>query len=438
MPFRRSVRVEFVNAADRPTYLYFQIDYTLEPDLARRRATCTRCSGGRTRRGCAATSSSPTAERPWPVRRLRGRRPSARRRPVVRRGRGQGVPRRRHRPADDLRHRAGGLRGHRGAWACTRRCTGAPLEVRDPEGGLNPDFVGFYRWHVPDPIMFARDLRVTIQQIGYEVFRAGDEDRMAAKEPAGDGWHRGPPWRRDRHGTAERVDDYCVSPTSCVPSLSPYPGSTSPRQSSTSAAGTTRRVGHGVVRHGNAYPIGAAPRPAPGGDRAGRREARASGQPARRRPAGVVRWPFVRRASRAPPRRRGGDRRRACPGRGARWRAPARSSCRRTRRRPGTSSDRRGRSGRRPLADQCRLVVAARFGQARRPRTGRRRGPSSGGRRGQAAPGALDPLQSLGHLADRGDHLVGGRRRPAVPRRSPPPTVGPRRARHLSPGPGPR
>ena len=33
MPFARKVRVEFVNASDRGTILYFQLDYTLVPTL---------------------------------------------------------------------------------------------------------------------------------------------------------------------------------------------------------------------------------------------------------------------------------------------------------------------------------------------------------------------------------------------------------------------
>ena len=183
----------------------------------RRRATCTRCSGGRTRRGCAATSSSPTAERPG---RFVGCVVGVR---VLDGGQwyGEGEVKVYLDGDTDLPTICGtgledyvGTAGHGRAPDAVR---GAPLEVRDPEGGPNPDFVGFYRWHVPDPIMFARDLRVTIQQIGYEVFRAGDEDRMAAKEPAGDGRHRLPPWRRDRHGTASGSTTTAVSPTSCVP-----------------------------------------------------------------------------------------------------------------------------------------------------------------------------------------------------------------------------
>ena len=59
MPFRRSVRVEFVNAADRPTSTSRSTTRSSRT-WRRQRATCTRCSGGRTGRGCAATSSSPT------------------------------------------------------------------------------------------------------------------------------------------------------------------------------------------------------------------------------------------------------------------------------------------------------------------------------------------------------------------------------------------
>jgi hypothetical protein len=79
----------------------------------------------------------------------------------------------------------------------------------------NPDFVGFYRWHVPDPIMFERDVRVTIQQIGAAFFLQGQDERFEAyaktNPAAGAGWNRNvrPPllaW-----GIAERVDDYCAT-----------------------------------------------------------------------------------------------------------------------------------------------------------------------------------------------------------------------------------
>ena len=123
--------------------LYYQIDYTLEPELPRRaghlhvtfrRENPTVLQRGlRDRRG-------PARARPLP--RLRRRHPGHRPRHLVRRGRGQGVPRRRHRPADDLRHRARGLRRHaRGAWARHHApYAGAPLDR--PRAGADAEGMG--------------------------------------------------------------------------------------------------------------------------------------------------------------------------------------------------------------------------------------------------------------------------------------------------------
>lgn len=212
MPFRRSVRVELVNAADVAAYLYFQIDYTLEPDLppaagylhaAFRRENPTRLGrdfviadglrGPGRFVGCVVG-----------VRVLDGGRWYGEGEVKVYLDGDTDLPTICGTGLEDYVGSAWGMGVHQTLYA------GAPLEVRDPEGGPNPDFVGFYRWHVPDPIMFARELRMTIQQIGYEVFRAGDEDRMAARQPAGEGWHR--PSRGDviGMGIAERVDDYCA------------------------------------------------------------------------------------------------------------------------------------------------------------------------------------------------------------------------------------
>jgi hypothetical protein len=91
---------------------------------------------------------------------------------------------------------------------------GAPLEVRAPGGAPVPEFVGFYRWHLPDPVVFERELRVTLQQIGYAVVPAAAAGRSADFErsnpAAGTGWARG---RGDVafHGIAERTDDYCAT-----------------------------------------------------------------------------------------------------------------------------------------------------------------------------------------------------------------------------------
>jgi hypothetical protein len=91
---------------------------------------------------------------------------------------------------------------------------GAPLVVGQ-NGEVDPDFVGFYRWHVPDPIMFERDLRVTIQQIGAMFFTKGQEEQLAAYERtnpvAGTGWNGDVGPALLAWGIAERVDDYCAT-----------------------------------------------------------------------------------------------------------------------------------------------------------------------------------------------------------------------------------
>jgi D-arabinan exo alpha-(1,3)/(1,5)-arabinofuranosidase (non-reducing end) len=212
MPFRRSVRVELVNAADRAAYLYFQIDYTLEPDLPAAagylHAAFRRENPTRLRRDFVIADGLRGPGRfvgcVVGVRVLDGGQWYGEGEVKVYLDGDTDLPTICGTGLEDYVGSAWGMGVHQTLYA------GAPLEVRDPEGGPNPDFVGFYRWHVPDPIMFARDLRVTIQQIGYEVFRAGDEDRMAAQQPAGDGWHR--PDRGDviGMGIAERVDDYCA------------------------------------------------------------------------------------------------------------------------------------------------------------------------------------------------------------------------------------
>ena len=104
-----------------------------------------------------------------------------------------------------------GMGAHATAWQ------GAPLDVRAP-GAFMPDFVGFYRWHVPDPIVFARELRVTLQQIGFVFFGEGQEEafaRYAETNPvAGQGWTMHPRPGLLVKGIAERRDDVCA--TSCL------------------------------------------------------------------------------------------------------------------------------------------------------------------------------------------------------------------------------
>jgi len=219
LPFRQRVRVEFVNAGTRRTMLYYQIDYTLQAELAPSQGLL---------------HASFRRENPTTLRRdfviaegLRG--------PGRFLGCNVGVRVIDHaawygegevkvyRDGDgELPTICGtGLEDYVGsAWGMGAHAAphgGAPLIVRAPEThpDANPAFVGFYRWHLPDPIMFARDLRVTIQQIGAMFFRAGDEEGLEryarTNPPAGPGWLRDVAPGLLAWGLAERVDDYCAT-----------------------------------------------------------------------------------------------------------------------------------------------------------------------------------------------------------------------------------
>jgi hypothetical protein len=106
------------------------------------------------------------------------------------------------------------------AWGMGRHATlygGCTLDVRAPDADdplSQRDFVGMYRWHLPDPIMYASDLKVTLQQIGGVLFPSGHEAEMAAIEDsgrlAGDGWRRigGGTFT---FGIVERIDDVCAT-----------------------------------------------------------------------------------------------------------------------------------------------------------------------------------------------------------------------------------
>jgi hypothetical protein len=217
IPFDRKVRVEFLNASERSTILYFQIDYTLQPSLPsdtgflhvtfrRQNPTVLRddftivdgLSGPGRFLGCVVG-----------VR-------------VIDPGDwyGEGEVKVFLDGDTDLPTICGtGLEDYVGsAWGMGAHAApygGAPLVVREGPGP-NPSFVGFYRWHVPDPIVFRHDLRATIQQIGAKSFLDGQDEQLAEYERtnpvAGAGWVREhlPPtmlaW-----GIAERVDDYCAA-----------------------------------------------------------------------------------------------------------------------------------------------------------------------------------------------------------------------------------
>lgn len=222
MPFHDRVRVELWNSSPARPLLYYQIDYTLQPELP-------------TDLGLLHVSFR--RENPTTMRRdfvitegLRG--------PGRFLGCNVGVRVIDHadwygegevkvyRDGDtDLPTICGtGLEDYVGsAWGLGRfdaPYSGAPLIVSaqaDRGGAMagNPDLVGFYRWHVPDPIMFSDELTVTIQQIGAKAFAAGQDAELEAysetNPPAGLGWLRNLAPGLLAWGIAERVDDYCAT-----------------------------------------------------------------------------------------------------------------------------------------------------------------------------------------------------------------------------------
>ncbi len=216
MPFRRRVRAELTNHAPRDLDVYYQIDYTLERHLPEtagllhvsfRRENPTRIKHdfviaeglrGPGRFLGMSVGVRVLDEGSWYGEgEVKVYRDGDDRLPTIC---GTGL--------EDYVGSAWGLGAHESPWQ------GVPLDVRAP-GAVQPDFVSFQRWHVPDPIVFASDLRVTIQQIGFQFFGEGQEEALARYEKthpvAGAGWRRRPRPGILAMGIAERVDDYCAT-----------------------------------------------------------------------------------------------------------------------------------------------------------------------------------------------------------------------------------
>jgi hypothetical protein len=217
IPFRRRIRIELSNASPRPTVLYYQLDYTLErnlsaetgllhvsfrrenPTVLKRDFTIAEGLRGPGRfLGCSVgVRTLPQKHFAWYGEgELKIFKDGDGTLPTIC---GTGL--------EDYVGTAWGMGSHFALYG------GVPLDLRAPESGPMPDFVSFYRWHVVDPVVFARDLRVTIQQIGYAAVPLGAEsdlDAMSRTNPAaGQGWSRDNPHVL-AHGIAERVDDYCA------------------------------------------------------------------------------------------------------------------------------------------------------------------------------------------------------------------------------------
>jgi hypothetical protein len=212
MPFRGAVRVEFLNGGALPTEFYFQLDYTLEPlpestavlhASFRRQNPTTMLDdfvisdgivGPGRFLGCVIGIRVLDGGIWYGEGEVKVFLDGDTTHPTIC---GTGL--------EDYVGSAWGMGPHQAHYA------GAPLDVRRPDRSmmLSPDMVGFYRWHVLDPIYFQRDLRVTIQQIGMNMFFAGQEDELAAAQPAGSGYAESTMAGLLAAGITERSDDYC-------------------------------------------------------------------------------------------------------------------------------------------------------------------------------------------------------------------------------------
>ena len=218
MPFRENVRIELTNSTPRRIPFYYQIDYTLQPELPEdagylhvsfRRENPTTMKkdfviaddfkGPGRFLGCAVGIRVLPSDMMWY---------------------GEGEVKIYIDGDRDLPTICGtGLEDYVGsAWGMGKHVApyaGAPTLVKDPESHLpNPDFVSFYRWHLPDPIVFRNEIKVTIQQIGYTFIPKGQEEKMdqlvKTNPIAGQGWNiiKGP---IHAMGIFERIDDYCAT-----------------------------------------------------------------------------------------------------------------------------------------------------------------------------------------------------------------------------------
>ena len=213
MPFARHLRVEYVNASDRVVTLYYQFDLTLGdgPDestgylhatfrrenptvMGRDFVIASGLRGPGRFIGCAVGVRVVDEGLWYGEGEVKIYRDGDDTHPTIC---GTGL--------EDYVGTAWGLGPHQSLYG------GAPIDVRPP-GSASPVFVGFYRWHLLDPIMFERDLTVTIQQIGAMMFADGDDDARRAYESdhpvAGEGWMQ---MGSATIGIVERVDDYCAT-----------------------------------------------------------------------------------------------------------------------------------------------------------------------------------------------------------------------------------
>jgi len=223
MPFRKSIRIELWNASARAFPLYYQIDYTLgdEPpesgilhvsfrrenptSLGRDMVIAEGVAGPGRFLGCVIgvrVLSDVLMQRYfgwYGEGEVKFYLDGDREHPTIC---GTGF--------EDYAGTAWGMGAHQALWS------GVPHDQRDPNArAACPDFASLYRWHGPDPIVFRRELRATVQQIGAVFVARGQEHLIAEIEQqnpvAGTGWLRDLPAPAYAFGICERVDDVCAA-----------------------------------------------------------------------------------------------------------------------------------------------------------------------------------------------------------------------------------
>jgi D-arabinan exo alpha-(1,3)/(1,5)-arabinofuranosidase (non-reducing end) len=218
MPFRERIRIEFTNSGPDPISFYYQLDYTLQDQLPRE-AGYLHVTWNR--------ENPTTQKQDFTI--LEGLKGPGRFAgcnvgirvidPAAWYGEGEVKI---YRDGDDAlpTYCGTGLEDYVGtAWGMgqhTAPYAGVPVLVRDANSDDRmPDLVSFYRWHIPDPVIFHDEIRVTIQQIGIVAFKAGEEAQFEAYKrtnpAAGQGWIENPRPGYIVQGLAERTDDYCAT-----------------------------------------------------------------------------------------------------------------------------------------------------------------------------------------------------------------------------------
>lgn len=219
MPFRRHLRIELTNGATRPVDLYYQVDLTLGPvaddrgvlhasfrrenptTLGRDFVIADGFTGPGRFLGCNV-GIRVFHEPSWFSWYGEGE--------VKMYLDGEQLPTWCGTGLEDYVGTAWGMGAHQ------TQFQGVPSLVRPPDDRRPmPDLASFYRWHLPDPVVFERDLRVTIQQIGAIILPPGSDEVKDAVDAAGivagTGWHRIGRAAAEWFAVCERVDDYCAT-----------------------------------------------------------------------------------------------------------------------------------------------------------------------------------------------------------------------------------